>query len=57
MPWEAKDAKSKTKRATSPKKQRLWAEVANAAKAEGATDGEAIRKANGAVRDILKSKK
>lgn len=57
MPWSSKDAQRFTKRATSPKKKKLWASTANAALKAGATDGEAIRKANGTIRDYAKKSK
>jgi uncharacterized protein YdaT len=46
MPWTAKDAKSKTRKASSPKKSRQWAHVANSALKRGASEGQAIRQAN-----------
>lgn len=49
MPWNKSDAKSKTYKANTPKKQRQWADVANSAKSRGASDGSAIRQANAAV--------
>lgn len=50
MPWEAKDAKRHTKKATSAKKQRQWGHVANDALDRGASEGSAIRQANSVVK-------
>jgi uncharacterized protein YdaT len=51
MPWTAKDAQKKTKRASTPRKARQWEEVANSLLAKGASEGAAIRQANGVVRN------
>jgi uncharacterized protein YdaT len=50
MPWDAKDAKRHTKAASSPKKQRQWSKVANAALKRGQDEGMAIRQANAVVK-------
>lgn len=50
MPWTAAEAHAKTHKATSPTAQRQWAHVANGEKAAGASDEEAIRKANAVIR-------
>ena len=56
MPWTAEDAERHTKKADSPKRQRMWAEIANSVLAETGDDGRAIREANAAVaRDYGKS--
>jgi hypothetical protein len=57
MPWTAKDAESKTKKADTAKKREVWSEAANAARkqalnkgqSETEADGYAIRVANSAV--------
>lgn len=49
MPWKPKDAKAKTKKASTPKKQAQWAAIANRLLAEGASEGSAIRQANGVI--------
>lgn len=49
MPWTPKDAKRHTKKAASPKAQRQWAHVADSALSRGASEGSAIRQANGIV--------
>lgn len=49
MPWTPADAKRHTKKATSPKAQRQWAHIADSALARGASEGSAIRQANGVV--------
>jgi uncharacterized protein YdaT len=50
MPWTAKDAVKKTKKAKTPKQQSQWAAVANKLLASGASDGSAITQANGVVK-------
>jgi len=49
MPWKPSDARHKTKRASTPKKQALWSKIANRLLAGGATDASAIRQANAVV--------
>lgn len=49
MPWKAKDAKNKTRKADTPKKSRQWAGVANAVLARSGDEGSAIRQANAVV--------
>ncbi len=51
MPWTAKDAVKKTKKADTPRKARQWQEVANALLAKGASEKSAIMQANGVVRN------
>jgi uncharacterized protein YdaT len=56
MPWTAEDAERHTKKADTPKRQRMWAEIANSVLAETGDEGRAIREANAAVgRDFAKS--
>lgn len=50
MPWSPSDAKAKTKRANTPKKQRQWAHVADAVLAKTGNEGRAVREANAVVR-------
>ena len=50
MPWTPKDAKGKTKAASTSKKQRQWSEVANSALKRGAAEGSAIKQANAVVK-------
>lgn len=57
MPWTAKDAKRHTKKATTPKKKRQFAHVANAMLASGKGEGAAIRAANAAVKKGKKKTK
>ena len=58
MPWTAADAKGKTSKADTPKKQRTWAKVANAAlkrcqeKKQGNCEARAIKQANAVVARI-----
>lgn len=57
IPWTPKDAKSKTKKAKSPKAQRQWAKVANAELAKTGDDGKAIKIANGVVAKRQRAKR
>jgi hypothetical protein len=50
MPWQAKDAKAKTKKATSPKAKRQWAKVANKVLGDTGDEAKAVRIANAAVK-------
>lgn len=50
MPWNPDDAKRHSKKASSPKKQRQWAAVANSTLKHGASEGSAIRQANAVVK-------
>ena len=54
MPWSPEDAQRHTKKADTPKKQRLWAEIANKALRNGATEESAIRQADAVVARIGK---
>jgi hypothetical protein len=49
MPWTPEDATSHTKKATTEKAQRLWAEVANKVLQDSGDEGRAIREANAVV--------
>ena len=49
MPWQPGDAKRHTKKATSAKKQRQWAHVADKALSRGSSEASAIRQANAVV--------
>ena len=50
MPWTAKDASRKTKKAKSPKAKRQWAHVADKVLAKTGDEGRAIREANAVVK-------
>ena len=50
MPWDAGDAKRHTKKAKSAKAKRQWAHVSNSMLEHGASEGAAIRAANGVVK-------
>ena len=50
MPWKVKDASSFTKKAKTPKAKRQFAHVANSMLESGASEGAAIRAANGVVK-------
>jgi uncharacterized protein YdaT len=49
MPWTPKDATAKTRKASTPKKQRQWSEVANSVLERTGDEGRAVRTANGVV--------
>jgi uncharacterized protein YdaT len=51
MPWTSADAPKKTKKAKTPKQRRMWREIANSLLAHGASEGSAIRQANGVVKE------
>lgn len=50
MPWSKDDAERHTKKATSEKKRRQWAHVANSVLEEGGSEAHAVRAANAAVK-------
>ncbi len=50
MPWIAKDAKAKTKRARTPRARRQWANVADRVLAATNDEGRAVREANAVVK-------
>ncbi len=50
MPWTAKDASRKTKKAKSPTAKRQWAHVADKVLAKTGDEGRAIREANAVVK-------
>jgi uncharacterized protein YdaT len=57
MPWSPSDATRHTKKARSSKRKRQWAHVANSALQRGDSEGAAIRKASGVIRNGGKRKK
>lgn len=50
MPWTARDASSKTKKAKSPGAKKQWAAVADKVLAKTGDEGRAVRTANAAVK-------
>jgi hypothetical protein len=54
MPWKASEAKQFTRKANTPKKQKLWREVANKALKRGVSDESAIRQASAVVAGTAK---
>jgi len=50
MPWGPKDAKEFTKKATTPKAQRQWKDVANSVLKRGGSDASAVRQANAVIK-------
>jgi len=56
MPWTPKDAKKKTKKASTKKKQRQWSAVANSELEKTGDEGKAVRIANGVVKKAKKNR-
>lgn len=56
MPWQPSNAKEKTKRADTPRKQEIWSQVANERLAKTQDEGLAIREANAVIARIPKYK-
>lgn len=50
MSWKPQDARRHTKKASTPKKQRQWKEVANSVLARTGDEGRAVREANGVIK-------
>jgi len=46
MPWDVKDAREFTKKATSPKSKRAWAHAANSVLKATGDEGRAVRAGN-----------
>jgi len=57
MPWGSSDAARHTRAASSAKKKRLWAGVANSVLAQTGNEGRAVRAGNAAVRRRGKAKR
>lgn len=57
MPYESKDVKRFTKKATSRVRTRQWLAVERSAISRGASEGSAIRQANAAVKKSIRSKR
>jgi hypothetical protein len=49
MPWTPDKSEAHTKKADSPKKKRMWADVANSALSRTGSDSTAIKEANAVV--------
>ena len=49
MPWQPRDAKDHTKKATSIAARKQWSEIANSVLKKTGDEGSAIRQANAAV--------
>jgi len=49
MPWTPDDARSHTKKATTEKARRQWAEIANQILEQTGDEGRAIREANAVI--------
>jgi len=50
MPWTAKDAPSKTRKARSKSAKRQWAHVADSVLAKTGDEARAVRTANGVIK-------
>ena len=49
MPWTASDAQRHTRKAKTSKQKRQWAHVAESMRKRGASEGAAMRAANGVI--------
>lgn len=56
-PWGPSDSTRHTKKARSAKAKRMWAHVAESMRKRGASEGAAIRAANGVVKKRGKKRK
>lgn len=56
MPWAAKDATGKTKKAKTPKQKRMWKDVANSVLTKTGDEARAIQTANGVLKKRAKAK-
>lgn len=50
MPWTPDEAPAHTGKANTPKKRRMWADIATRLKDAGKSDGDAVRIANGVIK-------
>ena len=50
MPWTPSDARSKDRKADTPKKKREWSDIANSVLKRTGDEGRAVRSANGVLR-------
>ncbi len=57
MPWTPSDAQRHTHKASSPKKQRQWSDVADSVLQRTGDEGRAIREANAAVAGTARRKR
>lgn len=58
MPWNARDAAQKTKKARSAVARRQWRDVANSVLAKTGDDARAIKTANGVIKKrVAKTKR
>ena len=56
MPWTSKDAKGKTKKASTPSKKKKWAAVANEVLSRTGDEARAVRTANAVLKRAKKGK-
>jgi hypothetical protein len=57
MPWTPKDAHASTKKATTPKLERQWADISNSVLLRTGDEGAAKRIANGVIKREAAKKK
>ena len=57
MPWSPSDATQKTKTATTPKRKRQWADVADSVLKRTGDEGRAVRTANGILKRAAERKR
>jgi uncharacterized protein YdaT len=58
MPWSPSDATRHTKKADTPRRQRMWADVANSELKATGDEARAVRAANSAVaKDVAKKRR
>ena len=57
MPWKSRDATRHTKKASTPKKRRMWSDIANKTLAKTGDDATAIRIANGVLKKRSRKKR
>lgn len=56
MPWSAKDASKKTKKADTKGEQKQWSKVANSVLKRGGSEASAIRQASGVIKKRSRGK-
>lgn len=56
MPWTAKDASKKTRKAKTPKARRMWRDIADSVLAKTGDEARAVRTANGVIKTRSRKK-
>lgn len=57
MPWSPSQASAKSKKANTPKKKRMWSDVADSVLAKTGDEARAIKTANGVIKKRSKKRK